>query len=112
MRPLQCHNLLRNSFTLNGKHSEMERCKVSGEEIISNPLWVFRNKEKQYATRIKRIGRNILFAWVDSDKPVTLEIFEGDLVNKVLENSELKGKPVYFIWNFEKVKDISYAYLN
>lgn len=88
----------------------MERCKVSGKEIISNPLWVFRNQEKQYATRIKRIGKSILFAWVDSNEPVTLEVFEGDLVRKVLEDSGLKNKPVYFIWNLECVKDISYAY--
>ena len=88
----------------------MERCKVSGAEIISSPLWIFRNPAKQYATRIKRIGRNILFAWVDSTKPVTLEVFEGDLVRKVLEDSDLENKPVYFIWNLERVKDISYAY--
>lgn len=88
----------------------MERCKVSGKEVISSPLWVFRNQEKQYVTRIKRIGQNILFAWVDSDEPVALEVFEGDLVRKVLESSGLKNKPVYFIWNLERVKDISYAY--
>ena len=88
----------------------MERCKVSGEEIISNPRWVFRNPAKQYSTRIKRIGRNILFIWVDSIEPVILEHFEGDLVMKVLENSGLKGKPFHVIWNLNRVKGIAYPY--
>ena len=88
----------------------MERCKVSGAEITSSPDWVFRNPAKHYATRIKRIDKNILFAWVDSTEPVTLEIFEGDLVRRALEESDLEDKPVYFIWNLDRVKEISYAY--
>ncbi len=94
----------------NGKHETMEYCKVSGAEIISSSQWIFRDPAKNYATRIKRIGKNILFAWVDSDKPVVLETFEEDLVRKVLEDSGLENKPVYFIWNLENVKGITYAY--
>ncbi len=88
----------------------MEHCKVSGEEIISNHRWIFRNPKKQYATCIKRIGRNILYAWVDSTKPVVLETFESNLVKKVLEDSKLENKPAYLIWNLEHVKEITYAY--
>ena len=88
----------------------MERCVVSGEQIISSPDWVFHNPAKQYSTRIKRIGKNILFAWVDSDKPVALEQFEMDLVLKVLEDSSLEDKPFHVIWNLEHVKKITYSY--
>ena len=88
----------------------MERCKVSGAEIVTNPLWVFHNPTKHYSTRIKRIGEDILFAWVDSQEPVTLEFFEEDLVRKVIEDSDLVNKPVYLIWNLEHVKDLSYGY--
>lgn len=88
----------------------MERCSVSGKEIISNPHWAFCNPEKQYKTCLKRIGKDILFALVDSVKPVVLEKFEGDLVRKVVEDSCLKNKPVYLIWNLDKVKGITYAY--
>lgn len=88
----------------------MERCMVSGEEIVSNHRWIFRNPKKLYATCIRRIGRNILYAWVDSAKPVVLETFEGDLVKKVLEDSNLENKPAYLIWNLKHVKEITYAY--
>lgn len=88
----------------------MERCPVSGAEIVSSPYWVFRNPAKHYATRVKKIGKNILFARVDTTKPVTLEVFEGDLVKRVLEDTDLEDKPVHFIWNLDKVKGISHAY--
>ena len=88
----------------------MERCVVSGKEIVSNLHWVFHNPAKQYSTRIKRIGKNILYIWVDSDEPVALEQFEMDLVLRVLEDSGLEGKPFHVIWNLEHVKKITYPY--
>ena len=88
----------------------MEHCPVSGAKIVSSPHWIFRNPAKHYATRIKKIGKNILFAWIDANEPVTLEVFERGLVKKVLEDAKLEDKSVYFIWNLDNVKGISYAY--
>ncbi len=88
----------------------MERCKVSGKESISSPYWTYDNHASHYSTRIKRIGKNILYIWADAEKPVRLEEFELNLVMKVLEDSGLKDKPFHVIWNLEKVKKITYAY--
>jgi len=88
----------------------MERCKVSGEEIISNPYWAYNNHAAHYSTRIKRIGRNVLYIRVDAEEPVRLEEFELNLVMKVLEDSDLKEKPFHVIWNLDKVKQIAYSY--
>lgn len=88
----------------------MTPCPDTGLPIISKPHWQHISHTNQYTTRFKRIGKNILYAEADASSPITLDIFEKEVVGRVITDSGLVNKPVYFIWNLEKVKAISYRY--
>ncbi len=89
----------------------MAYCPVCGKEIVSNPQWVYYHPLPRYATQINRIGANIFFLRVESDKPVVLEQFEEHALKKALDDAGLKPhQPFHVIWNLERVEALSYAY--
>ncbi len=97
-----------------GRTRQLDRmntqCPVTGLAIISKPHWHFLNHADHYTTSIRRIGKNILFAEVDASSPITLGIFEKKTVRRVIEDSGLVNKPIYCIWNLEKVQAITHRY--
>ncbi len=91
-------------------NANMERCPVSGEEIVSRPQWIYHHAAGKYSTRLRRIGNNILALDVVAAEPVTLEQFEGDLVAQAVEDSGLKNRPFFILWDLKLVRGLSYSY--
>ncbi|MEC9487347.1 MAG: transcriptional regulator [Prosthecochloris sp.] len=79
--------------------------------ITENPAWVFLHPEGIYTTRVRLIGSTILHFSIEADRPVTLELFEKELLLKVLHDSGLDNdRKFYVIWNLDLVRDFSHSY--
>ena len=88
----------------------MQTCPISNLPITSKHNWKSVPAGADYVKRLDLIGDNIFHHYVESDHPITLNSMSIDLVNRVLEESGIKGSPLYLLWDMKNIGNISYQY--
>ncbi|MBM3162030.1 MAG: transcriptional regulator [Chlorobi bacterium] len=78
--------------------------------VFQKEHWKSENKQAGYTKHFKRIGRNIIHSSVEAHQDITLESMDIDLFDTVLHETGLTGEPIYCLWDFTNIADISYNY--
>jgi DNA-binding CsgD family transcriptional regulator len=86
----------------------MKTCPISGLPILTKPHW--KTEHNAYTKRIELIGDDIMHAFIDAPRPVSLETLSNELVKTVLRESGIPDKPLYLLWDMTNVVDVSYEY--
>ncbi|HWR01024.1 MAG TPA: hypothetical protein VN371_04105 [Chlorobaculum sp.] len=88
----------------------MKTCPYSKLPITSKPNWKSTQVNAGYVKHLDLIGDNILHAYIEADKPVTLVTLSNELVKTVLRESGTPTTPLYLIWDMHNINDVSYEY--
>ncbi len=86
----------------------MKTCPHSGLPITSKPHW--KATKNTYTKRIEMIGDDIMHAFVEAPRPITLETLSNELVKTVIRESGAHDKPLELLFDAANIVDISYDY--
>lgn len=72
--------------------------------------WETEHLQAGFTKHIRLLGRNILESSVEARYDITLDSMDIDLFDTVLRECGLTDEPVFCLWDFSHVADVSYPY--
>ncbi len=72
--------------------------------------WETEHAQAGFTKHIRLLGRNIIQISIEARHDITLDSMDIELFDTVLQESGLADEPVYCLWDFTHVTDVSYTY--